>query len=79
MPIYQQTEGGPWWVTISVPGKPRIRESLRTKDRREAETRARKLERAAWEGSLIEAEPASTAKTLDDVFCEVLENRWEDT
>lgn len=62
MPIYKQTETGPWWASISVPGKPRTRISLKTRDREEAEARYLILERAAWAEAVVPrvASPATT-------------------
>lgn len=51
MPVtkHPSNPDGPWWADISIPGHPRIRKSLKTRNKEEAEQRYVILERAAWE------------------------------
>src|SRR5262245_55995103 len=53
-----------WWVDLRRYNQGR--RSLETRDKREAEVRARRLERAAWEGKVIEA--SSGGPTLAVAF-----------
>jgi integrase len=52
---------GSWWADISIPGHRRIRKSLRTSNRAEAEVRYLILEREAWKAhALQQLKEAST-------------------
>lgn len=78
MPIYKQTPDGPWWADVTPPGGKRIRKSLGTRDRREAETRYRELSRAAWSGGVIEKPKPEEVRTIEFVYGEALKHRWND-
>ncbi|RZI86374.1 MAG: site-specific integrase [Rubrivivax sp.] len=71
MTLFRRDENAPWWASIYVKGKGRIRQSLKTRDRAEAEERHRILERIAWGESLQAAfkpPPAPAPVTLQDVY-----------
>jgi integrase len=82
MPIYKQTDDGPWWASIHTKGKGRIRVSLRTRDRTEAEERYKILERKAWvEGchGLVQAAPLTPQVVLlQDVYDRAIQTHYAD-
>jgi hypothetical protein len=78
MRLYQQTEGGPWWCDFTPPNGERFRGSLKTKDRREAERRAKELERASFAGSLIRDAKPVAVNTLEDAYTRALKVHYRD-
>lgn len=55
--LYQRTEGGIWWVDISIEGQPRIRRSTKTKNRKAAREFHDRLKADLWRQVKLKEKP----------------------
>lgn len=71
--------GDTYWLDVTIRGG-RIRKSLGTTDKREATTRAKAMERALWEGTVLGKEDTSApAVTLESAFDDLYLLHWSET
>jgi len=69
--------GNTYWIDVTIRGE-RIRQSLKTSERREADRRAKELERALWEGTFIERNSFADGVSLKQAFEELYAIHWSE-